>query len=277
VLGANTQTESSRVLLNDGTGHFHDTPTPSFPPKPAYFGPTGILISLATLDINHDGRPDLLAGFTSDNPFYVGRRIQVLVNNGDGTFRDETAQRLPQQDEGQGWPYAIRVADFNHDGHPDFAVDVTHYPEEQTAVYLDGGSGVYREAPFTPTAPLFAIVDANHDGYPDIFSTFSGGGGGPEKHFLQLQIVAPRAPLGLRAVGKHDGIHLTWHPVRGATSYQVWRSAGHARRAPIANVRSPTYVDRRLKRGVTYTYTVRAKNQAGTGPYSTPAKAMPRP
>src|SRR5262245_37511952 len=38
VLGANTQTESSRVLLNDGTGHFHDTATPSFPPKPAPFG-----------------------------------------------------------------------------------------------------------------------------------------------------------------------------------------------------------------------------------------------
>lgn len=34
VLGADDHTVNSRVLLNDGSGHFHDAPTP-FPPKPA--------------------------------------------------------------------------------------------------------------------------------------------------------------------------------------------------------------------------------------------------
>src|SRR5439155_482167 len=265
VLGANTQTADSLVLLNDGTGHFHAGPAPSFPPKPQPFGPTGILISLASLDIDHDGRPDLLAGFTSDDPFYTGRRIQVLINNGDGTFRDETAQRLPEQDSGLGWPYAIRIADFNGDGLPDFTVDVNHYPQENAPLYLDDGSGVYRAVPFISAAPLFAVVDANGDSRPDIFSTFSGGGGGPEQHYLQVQIVAPGVPRNLRALGRRDGIHLKWIGVGGATSYEVWRGAGAAARRIVDTTLAPRYHDRRTRPHVPYTYFVKARNDAGAG------------
>ena len=90
VLGAENNTPNSRVLLNDGTGHFHDAPAP-LPAKP--FGPTSILISLVTLDVDRDGLPDLLAGFQHAD--FTGRQIQVLINAGNGMFRDETAQRLP--------------------------------------------------------------------------------------------------------------------------------------------------------------------------------------
>jgi hypothetical protein len=84
------------------------------------FGPTGILISIATLDVNRDGRADLIAGFQRQD--FSGRSLQVLIGNGDGTFRDETATRLPTQSEGPSWPYAIRVADLNADGRSDFGV-----------------------------------------------------------------------------------------------------------------------------------------------------------
>jgi len=276
VLGADTGNPDSAVLLDDRTGHFHAAPAP-LPPKPQTFGPTGILISLASVDINHDGRPDLLAGYTSDDPFYVGRRIQVLINNGDGTFRDETAQRLPEQDSGQGWPYAFRLADFNGDGLLDFTVDVNHYPVENAPIYFDDGNGVYHEAPFGAAAQLFAIVDANSDGHPDIFSTFAGGGGAPERHFVQFAIVAPAAPRNLRAVGRQDGIHLTWSAVRGATSYEVWRSArGQAQRkigfAPLGE----RYVDPTAKPRFTYTYSIRARNDAGPGPFSATVKVKRR-
>jgi hypothetical protein len=274
VLGADGPNPDSTVLLNDGTGHFHEAPAPSFPPKPEAFGPTGILIGLASLDINHDGRPDLLAGFTSYNPFYVGRRLQVLINNGDGTFRDETAQRLPEQDSGEGWPYAIRVADFNGDGLPDFTVDVNHFPIENAPIYVDDGNGVYREVPFAAPAQLFAIVDANGDGHPDVFSTFSGGGGGPERHFLQLEIVAPAAPRNLRAIGRHDGIHLTWSHVSGATGYEVWRSAGAGVRRKIGFAAlGERYVDPAARRKLAYTYSIRATNDAGPGPFSSTVRA----
>jgi len=267
VLGADDHTLNSRVLLNDGSGHFHDAPAPL---APKALGPGSILISLATVDVNHDSQPDLLAGYTSDNPFYVGRRIQVLINNGDGTFRDETAQRLPEQDSGQGWPYAIRIADFNGDGLPDFTVDVNNYPQENTPIYLDDGTGVYHEAPFSTAAGLFAVVDANHDGHPDIFSTLAGN---PEQHFLQLETVVSAAPRGLRVVGKRDGIHLTWSPVAGATGYRVWRSAGRAAHRLIGDTINPRYLDRGAKRGVTYVYSVQADNNAGRSPLSRTVKA----
>jgi hypothetical protein len=117
VLGAENNTPSSAVLLNDGTGRFEAVPN-ALPPKA--FGPTAITISLAALDANRDGRVDLIAGFQRAD--FSGRRLQVLIGNGDGTFRDRTTTLLPAQDEGPSWPYAIRVADLDGNGRSDFGV-----------------------------------------------------------------------------------------------------------------------------------------------------------
>ena len=272
VLPADDHTTQSRVLLNDGTGHFHDAPAP-LPPKP--FGLDAIGISVATLDVNGDGRPDLLVGYTRGNPFYQGRFVQVLIGNGDGTFRDETAQRLPQQQDGQAWPYAIYVADVNHDGQLDFVVDANSGGSpEPSAIYLDDGTGTYHLFPFNPANWLFGVVDANGDGYPDIVS--SGTGDSVEPHYIQLQLVAPPAPSGLRATGTRTGIRLTWKRTARATGYEVWRSAGAGQRKRIAATSAAAFVDRAAKRGVTYRYVVRAKNGAGTGPFSTSAAARRR-
>ena len=119
--------------------------------------------------------------------------------------------------------------------------------------------------PFISAAPLFAVVDANGDSRPDIFSTFSGGGGGPEQHYLQVQIVAPGVPRNLRALGRRDGIHLKWIGVGGATSYEVWRAAGAAARRIVDTTLAPRYDDRRTRPHVAYTYFVKARNDAGAG------------
>jgi hypothetical protein len=252
--------------LNDGGGHFHDAPAP-LPPKA--LGPGSILISLATLDVNRDGKADLIAGF--QNGDFTGRRLQILVGNGDGTFRDETAQRLPEQDSGQGWPYAIRIADFNGDGLPDFTADVNIFPIEDAPIYLDDGTGVYHPVPFGGNPGQFwAIVDANGDGHPDIFSVLSGN---PEQHFVQLEVIAPAAPHGLRAAGRRDGIHLTWTLVRGL-GYEIWRGGSTSgKRKLIGKTTGGRFVDARAVRGVTYIYAVRASNAAGAGPFSAPVRA----
>jgi hypothetical protein len=274
VLGADDHTPNSVVLINDGTGHFHYGPA-LLPPKP--FGPNAIVISLATLDVNGDGLPDLLAGFTRGDPRYLGRFIQVLINNGNGTFRDETAQRMPSQDGGQSWPAAIRLADFNGDGHLDFVVEVNAANganTERVPLYLDDGTGIYHPVPFAAAAPLsgtvesFGIVDANGDGHPDVFSTFAANGGIPERHTVELQVVRPSAPTGLRARSRPASISLTWRAVAGANAYEVWRSMGAAARRPIATTVAPRYDDKHARPEVTYTYVVRAKNEAGTGPFS---------
>jgi hypothetical protein len=181
-------TNASRVLLNDRHGTFHDGS--ALPAKP--YGANAILISIATLDVNADGYPDLLAGFTQSDPFYVGRRIQVLVNAGDGSFRDETATRLPVQSDGMGWPYAIRVADVNSDGHVDFGVSPT-YPDKPS-LFIDDGTGVFRVQDLPETQGTFAFVDANADGSSDLFSSLSGGNSSTERHFLQLQATTSSPP-----------------------------------------------------------------------------------
>lgn len=95
VLSADTSTPGSVVLLNDGTGHFIELPG-ALPAKP--FGTDAIGFDPTALDVNRDGHPDLVVSYTKGNPFYVGRWIQVLINNGNGTFQDQTASRLPQSD-----------------------------------------------------------------------------------------------------------------------------------------------------------------------------------
>src|SRR5439155_16016937 len=80
VLGADDHTPDSAVLLNDGAGNFHYLAN-ALPPKP--LGPTTLGLAIAPCDVNHDGHPDLLMAYDTT--------MQVLVDNGDGTFHDETA------------------------------------------------------------------------------------------------------------------------------------------------------------------------------------------
>ena len=287
VLGANGDTtDASRVLLNDGHGTFHDgTPLPAKP-----WGPTAILISIATLDLNADGYPDLIAGFTQSNPFYVGRRIQVLVNAGDGTFRDETATRLPVQSDGSGWPRDIRVADVNGDGHADFGV-ASNWPD-RPALYVDDGTGVFHMYDLPQTESEFAFVDANGDGLPDLFSSSPGSATWIERHFVQLQmtaspppppppppppVVVPKPPTGVEASrGLRGRIRVRWSAASGAIRYEVWRARPHARRARIGRTAATRYDDRRARRRVKYTYWIRAANTAGRSGFSRPATGRRR-
>jgi hypothetical protein len=260
VLGA-FQTPDSAVLLNDGTAHFRFVPN-ALPPK--MFGPTAILISLATIDANRDGRPDLLAGFQRSD--FSGRRIQVLINVGDGTFRDETSRQLPVQDEGQGWPYAIRVADINGDGLRDFGVSVYQAPSERAPLYVDDGTGVFRPVLLSATSPAFLFLDANRDGHVDLLDSFAGGPGGQERYEIQLQLTRLQAPMDLRAsTNRRDRIVVTWRAVPGASAYQVWRGRRDSGLRLVGRTATPRFDDFRAARGVVYTCRVKAASASGVG------------
>jgi hypothetical protein len=240
----------------------------ALPPKP--FGPTSILISLASFDINRDGRPDLLAGFQHGD--FSGRRIQVLIGNGDGTFHDETGSRLADQDQGQGWPYALRMADVNGDGALDFGVSVYQAASEFGPLYLNDGTGVFHRTALPAASQAFLFLDSDRDGHVDLFDAFAGGPGRQERHEVQLQLVRPAAPAGLHASRNHrDRIVLTWRKVRGATGYQVWRSRHGSRRRLRSRTTAPRFVDRHATRRIAYTYVVRATNPLGPGTFSAPA------
>lgn len=81
-------TQTSEVLLNDGTGVF--APLQGAMPAKG-FSPTDEAHDIEPLDLNGDDYVDLLIEYTrQDGASY----IQALINNQDGTFRNETALRV---------------------------------------------------------------------------------------------------------------------------------------------------------------------------------------
>lgn len=144
ILGADETTSDSVVLLNDGSGYFSLLPG-ALPAKPLDPGNIGTYI--VSDDINRDGYQDLIISYALGwgPSAWEGRVLQILVNNGDGTFRDETDTRLPQSNYDSPWIMAITLHDFDRDGDLDIITrhedpDVIDQP-----YYLNDGSGFYQE------------------------------------------------------------------------------------------------------------------------------------
>ena len=65
-----------------------------------------------------------------------------------------------------------------------------------------------------------------------------------------------------------SGIRFTWKKVTGATSYQVLRKVPNGSYVRIATTSSLSYTDKKVKKGKTYIYTVRAVNGAAKSTYN---------
>lgn len=195
LLGSDFNNASSTILLNDGHGHFTQTPG-ALPAKP--FGPNSIGIAIQVVNLNGDGHPDLMLGYTKGDPWYVGRWIQMAVNNGDGTFRDETAARLPQSDNNLDWPYEIVLGDLNSDGAVDFGIDVGSNfccvgRRVVPPFYLNRGDGTFEALPASAFADApygqFRLIDVNGDGLLDVFGVWQQWpADAPEQYAVQLQL-----------------------------------------------------------------------------------------
>ena len=72
------------ILLNDGAGYFTKAPAAGVPP--VLFGADGVSKNAVTADFDADGWPDIAATVLRISNAAPG--IQLLLNNGDGTFRD---------------------------------------------------------------------------------------------------------------------------------------------------------------------------------------------
>ena len=112
---------SDTLLLNDGSGHFKQGP--SLPPRAG--GPDWGTLAIASADLDGNGWPDLVI---VANANYRGSVVQLLLNQGGGTFRDASSQL------GYSWPVVpivrssplgatdlawlkwIKIVDINNDG-----------------------------------------------------------------------------------------------------------------------------------------------------------------
>ena len=161
---ANDESGDVTVLLGDGKGGFAPAPGSPFP---AGKSPNDIAIA----DFDGDGKPDL--AFANHDTKYV----TVLLGDGRGRFRP--APGSPVTVQSTPHPHGVAAADFDGDGHVDFAVE--SWANDKVEVILGAGGGRFR----TP-GRLFGVGqmpyqklragDVNGDGFPDIVTTnFEGG------------------------------------------------------------------------------------------------------
>jgi len=180
ILGQGDPNRYSHVLTNDGTGHFTKLAT-ALPPT--IFYPIQQILDIKALDINSDGYLDLLLVDTRNT--YVGRYIQILINNGDGTFVDETSTRISQTYD-DGWLRYLQLLDLNYDGHVDFVARQMVGPGP--VFYLNNGHGVFSEWEHGLDLYNFDFLDIDRDGWRDILNSGDAFNGWPEWHAIMRHI-----------------------------------------------------------------------------------------
>lgn len=166
----------SKILLNDGSGDFSKR-------EPVVLPSSGIdkeiIVDVKAIDLNGDGFADLMLSVTNggaNDVFYRTGYIQLLVNDGTGHFRDETAARLPQSKgpDAMGWLMSLSSQDFNHDGFADILAESAGAPVKST-VYLNRGDGTFAADWQSAPGERALAADIDGDGMRDLIATDSGG------------------------------------------------------------------------------------------------------
>jgi len=127
-------------------------------------------LSALVCDVDEDGWPDIFVACDASFSF-------LLMNNGDGTFREEALARgvavnsFGRRMGGMG----VATGDYTLDGHLDLIK--THFGGEATGVYLNDGKGYFEDA--SEESGLFSerryicwgtgLPDLDNDGWPDLF------------------------------------------------------------------------------------------------------------
>jgi hypothetical protein len=143
-------------------------------------GPDASGFSIATADVNGDGKLDLVVAVADFLPQGAVGVVSVLLGNGDGTFQAATTY-----DSGGAFAISVAVADLNGDGKPDVVVANCAPPtynycwngSSGVGVLLGNGDGTF--APVVTydsgdAADSVAIADLNGDGKPDLVISSSG-------------------------------------------------------------------------------------------------------
>ncbi|MBV8907132.1 MAG: CRTAC1 family protein [Acidobacteriia bacterium] len=185
---------ANHLYHNNGDGTFTDVTAKAGLDKPDnQYGPLWS-VGGAWLDVNNDGLLDLFVinylawDIKTEQPceagqgrfdychpkFYKATPNQLFLNNGDGTFRDISAEAGIRGHPGKGM--AVGIADFNLDGRMDvFVANDKVY----NSYFRNKGGGKFEETAFEAGVALSEngqfisgmgvdARDLDNDGYPDI-------------------------------------------------------------------------------------------------------------
>ena len=240
------------------------------------------MLDIVPVDLNGDGAVDLLTTETTSDPYYVGTKIQVLLNDGHGHFTDQTATWMPSQPQTDSWPDRLLVEDFNDDGKPDLAVQYASALNDPTPFWLNEGrvfvpikgaaDGDFSQSGLGPVGFIngdgpHALVSINWAHSPD---------GENPRYYVTPQIVPPIAPTYVSATTSlRQSVRINWAKVPGATNYAVSRAQLPARAfSRIALTTGTSLVDRTAQPGRSYRYAVAARNSAGTSRSHPPSASV---
>ena len=125
----------------------------------------------AAADIDNDGDIDIVVGQTRSDPYYKGRYLQLLLNDGQGNFSDVSDERLGDQsiyfegDRPPGGEGFVTLLDVNNDGHVDIFDRRDAVPpkdgfplQASASIWLNDGRGYFSDVP--PT--VFPTVEPKH-------------------------------------------------------------------------------------------------------------------
>jgi len=163
VITGDHQVYSVCVFLGDGTGKFAPAPLSPFWPRRGEHPHTH---SLLVLDVNHDGKPDIITANNADND------IAVMLGDGKGGFASAAKSVFPCGPS----PYPLAAADVNEDGHIDILVPNSKPDLSEMTVMLGNGKGEFAKSASSPVkipAPArdvyyVAVADLNGDGHIDV-------------------------------------------------------------------------------------------------------------
>lgn len=150
----NCETNTISILLGNGDGTFRAAINTVWLPRPDY---------IAAADLNGDGKIDLISGEYNPGTRNAKGTLQILLGNGDGTFKTPTDISVPNA------TLSPVIADFNHDGKPDIAISSAFSGD--VTILLGKGDGTFLAGVnFATAGPVIALVagDFNHDGKTDI-------------------------------------------------------------------------------------------------------------
>jgi hypothetical protein len=148
---AHNKLRKSLVLWNRD-GQFSASDVTELPAS-AVFPNTHNDYDIRRADLNRDGLQDIIV-IGRQHLNFGGWFVQLLINAGDKTFVDQTADRIPAGEFSSGsegvattapWPLWINPIDFNGDGAPDFSIEFvtgsTPMLASQPLIWLNDGSG----------------------------------------------------------------------------------------------------------------------------------------
>jgi hypothetical protein len=154
------------LFRNNGDGTFTDVTEPSGIGKIK----GRYALTPVAADFDNDGWPDIFVACDSSASL-------LLMNNHDGTFREEGLERgAALSDDGvEQAGMGVGVGDFNLDGHLDLFKG--HFTDDTNGLYQNDGKGNFNDMTLASglgvetrfTGWGAGIVDLDNDGYPDLF------------------------------------------------------------------------------------------------------------